>query len=56
VKPEALIGLLAWSCGWLPKPNPIAANELLSHFRWQTIPPIAFTLTPQLLSQIGFNG
>jgi glutamyl-tRNA synthetase len=55
VKPEALIGLLAWSCGWLQKPVPITAIEVLPQFRWQSILPTAFTLTPELLSQIGFR-
>src|SRR6059058_4320129 len=39
VKPEALIGLLAWSCGWLSKPVPLRADELLSHYRLESIPP-----------------
>ncbi len=55
VKPETLIGLLAWSCGWLPAPLPIRPIELLPHFRWQTILPTPFVLSSQLLRQIGFN-
>ena len=33
-----LLGRLAYSCGWLPKPEPIAARELVPLFRWDTIP------------------
>lgn len=36
--PDRLLGTLAWSCGWLEKPEPIGARELLPLFRWETIP------------------
>jgi len=49
VRAETLIGLLAWSCGWLPKPEPITARELLPLFRLETIPREAFTLTPEII-------
>jgi glutamyl-tRNA synthetase len=55
VKPEALLGLLAWSCGWLENPEPIREAELLPHFQWRTIPASPFILTPQLLAHIGFE-
>ena len=54
VKPEALLGLLAWSCGWLPESESITAKELLPLFRWDSIPKEPFTLRPELLRQIGF--
>lgn len=54
VLPEALIGLLAWSCGWLEKPRPVSAQELIATFRFDTIPRSPFVLTPVLLRQIGF--
>ena len=38
VKPESLVGLLAWSCGWIEKPEPVSARELLPLFRLDTIP------------------
>ncbi len=54
VKPEAVLGLLAWSCGWLPRPEPIAAVELLPHFRLDTIPKAPFVVTTKMLKDIGF--
>jgi glutamyl-tRNA synthetase len=53
VRPEALLGLLAWSCGWLNRPEPIAARELLPLFRWETIPPRPFVLEAAHLQAIG---
>jgi glutamyl-tRNA synthetase len=38
VAASRLIGTLAWSCGWLPKPEPITARELLPLFSLPTIP------------------
>lgn len=54
VTAEAFIGLLAWSCGWLPKIEPIQARELLPLFRWETIIRKPFVLTAELLQQIGY--
>jgi glutamyl-tRNA synthetase len=54
VTPEAFIGLLAWSCGWLERIRPITARELLPLFRLAVIPPEPFVLTPDLLKQIGY--
>ena len=53
VSAEALLGLLAWSCGWLPQIEPIRLHELVPRFRLDTIPRAPFVLTPQLLAQIG---
>lgn len=50
VRPEAILGLLAWSCGWLPAPRRTTARELLSDFRWDTIPREPFVLTPALVA------
>ena len=55
VRPEALIGLLAWSCGWLKQPEPIAAKELLDSFSWEQIPVQPLVLTPDLLRLIGYS-
>jgi glutamyl-tRNA synthetase len=38
MKPEELIGRLAWSCGWIAKVGPITVQELLPHFRFGSIP------------------
>jgi glutamyl-tRNA synthetase len=54
VRPEMLLGLLAWSCGWLSSIEPIAARDLVSLFRLETISPTPFVLTPELLRRIGY--
>ena len=55
VSPEALVGLLAWSCGWREAPNPVSARELLPRFRLSAIPPRPFVLTAELLKRIGYE-
>jgi glutamyl-tRNA synthetase len=54
VAPEALVGLLAWSCGWQEEPTPVSARELLPRFRLGAIPPRPFVLTAELLRRIGY--
>lgn len=54
VKPEALLGLLAWSCGWLKKPEPMTARDLLPHFRLDAIPAVPFVLTSDFLAYLGY--
>lgn len=56
VRAESLIGLLAWSCGWLLKPEPVRARDLLTDFRLDAIPPEPFVLTPDRLRHIGYPG
>jgi glutamyl-tRNA synthetase len=53
VTAEALLGLLAWSCGWLDRIAPVTARALLPRFRLETIPREPFVLTPERLRQIG---
>jgi glutamyl-tRNA synthetase len=55
VKAEALLGLLAWSCGWLETPEPLAAPDLIPRFRLDTIPRESFVLTPELQRAIGYR-
>ncbi len=55
VSAPALLGLLAWSCGWLDTITPITLPELLPLFRWQTLPPSAFMLRPEYLKAIGYE-
>lgn len=55
VRAEAVVGLLAWSCGWLPEIEPISARELLPLFRWDTVPKTPFVLTEALLRKIGYR-
>jgi glutamyl-tRNA synthetase len=52
---ESLVGLLAWSCGWIDRIAPVSARELLPQFRLDTIPPHPFVLTPDLLGAIGYS-
>jgi glutamyl-tRNA synthetase len=54
VQSQMLVGLLAWSCGWLPGIEPIAPRDLLALFRLESIPHMPFVLTPELLKQIGY--
>jgi glutamyl-tRNA synthetase len=55
VAPEALVGLLAWSCGWQDEPKPVTPHELLPRFRLGAIPPRPFVLTAELLRRIGYG-
>jgi glutamyl-tRNA synthetase len=54
VRPEALLGLLAWSCGWLGRIEPVTARQLVPLFRLESIPAKPFVLEPTLLRAIGF--
>ncbi len=56
VSAERLLGLLAYSCGWLPIVTPVSAKELLPMFRLDAIPREPFALTPELLREIGYRG
>jgi glutamyl-tRNA synthetase len=55
VEPEALLGLLAWSCGWIQKPVPISAREMIPLFHLESIPREPFILTAESLESIGFK-
>ncbi len=54
VTAEALIGLLAWSCGWIKNLKPISPGELLPLFDLQAIPLQPLVLTAELLRAIGY--
>jgi glutamyl-tRNA synthetase len=54
VAPEALLGLLAWSCGWIDRIKPITSRELIPLYQLEAIPPEPFVLQPDLLKEIGF--
>lgn len=56
VQPEALLGLLAWSCGWQANLDPVSAADLLPRFRLDALPHQPFVLTPDLLQRIGWHG
>jgi glutamyl-tRNA synthetase len=53
VQPQMLVGLLAWSCGWLPQFAPISPPELLPLFRLDAIPPSPLVLNENLVGSIG---
>ncbi|MBI2803558.1 MAG: tRNA glutamyl-Q(34) synthetase GluQRS [Planctomycetes bacterium] len=55
VSAQALLGLLAWSCGWLDSIRPITLNELRLGFDLATIPRQPFTLTPEVLAEMGYH-
>jgi hypothetical protein len=44
-----LLGLLAWSCGWIEEVREVTVGELLGSFGMKTIPKEAFVLTPRAL-------
>jgi glutamyl-tRNA synthetase len=55
VRPEMLLGLLAWSCGWLEAVRPVTTRDLLGLYRLESIPPRPFVLTADLLRRIGYG-
>ncbi len=55
VRPKALLGLLAWSCGWLARPDPVSARDLLPRFRLGAIPRQPLLLTADLLRVVGYD-
>lgn len=52
VRPEALIGLLAWSCGWLTEARPIAPADLLPSFQLELIPRSPFVVNEDLVRRL----
>ncbi len=50
-----LLGLLAWSCGWIDRIEPVTLEELLSIFTLKSIPKSAFILHKTHLEQIGYR-
>lgn len=55
VRSEALLGLLAWSCGWLERLQPLRVAELVPLFRLDTLPRQPFVLEPDLLARLGYQ-
>jgi glutamyl-tRNA synthetase len=56
VTADALVGLLARSCGWQKSAEPVSPRELLPRLRLGAIPRRPFVLTAELLRQIGYRG
>lgn len=55
VAAEAVLGLLAWSCRWLPRIREVSLRDLLPRFDLHAIPREPFVLTPELLRKIGYK-
>jgi glutamyl-tRNA synthetase len=55
VTPEALVGLLAHSCGWRSRIEFLSASTLIERFTLSAIPRTPFVLTTGLLAQIGYR-
>lgn len=55
VRSKSLLGLLAWSCGWLDRIEDTTAADLLPLFDLKKIPHHPFVLEPQYLTKIGYN-
>jgi glutamyl-tRNA synthetase len=55
VRPQALLGLLAWSCGWVEAILPTTLAELGPLFRLESVPREPFVLRPEHLEAIGYQ-
>jgi glutamyl-tRNA synthetase len=55
VRPEMVLGLLAWSCGWLDQVRGVGLGELVKLYRLKTIPREPFVLGPEHLRSIGYE-
>jgi glutamyl-tRNA synthetase len=49
IRPEILLGLLAWSCGWVEKGQSFSARDLVTLFRLDAIPKQPFVFEQSLL-------
>ncbi|MFO0849423.1 MAG: tRNA glutamyl-Q(34) synthetase GluQRS [Gemmataceae bacterium] len=55
VTAEALLGLLAWSCGWQADVRPVTARELVERFTLANVPRGPFVLTEEVLARLGYR-
>lgn len=55
IPPERLLGLLAYSCGWLDTPRPCSASELLDRFTLATLPRTPWVFDSAAQSWLGFS-
>lgn len=55
VRPELLLGLLAWSAGLLPEPTPVQARELLPYFSLEKISRKPFVMTSREFEWMGYR-
>jgi len=45
VRPERVLGLLGWSCGWLDEPRPVELRELLAKYDLTKVPRQPWVVT-----------
>ncbi len=55
VQPQRLLGLLAWSCGWIERCEPVSIDDLIGRYRLGAMPSTPLVLTPDLLRAIGYG-
>jgi len=55
VRAETILGLFAWTCGWLSRVEPITARDLIALYRLDTIHRQPFILSPEQLRSIGYR-
>jgi glutamyl-tRNA synthetase len=55
VRPEALLGLLGWSCGWCSDIAPVTVPELRRSIWLESIPHRPFVLEREHLRRIGYD-
>lgn len=52
VRPDMLVGMLACSCGWRDRIEPVTPHELIPRFTFATIPKSPFVLTDALVKSL----
>ena len=52
VRPERLVGVLAWWCGWARWGEELTCRELLGRFDLAAIPPEPVVLSPQVKAHL----
>ena len=55
VTAERLIGLLAWSCGLVDRPEPVAAAELVNEFDLAKLPRQPWVFGPEQMRELGLS-
>lgn len=56
VAPEAVVGLLAWWCGWAAWGERLALRDLLPRFDLAALPHAPVVLTPEVKAYLGVRG
>ncbi len=53
ISAETVVGMLAWSCGLLERPEPVKPSELISGFEIRKLSKQPYSLPPELLRTFG---